>query len=259
MRDKAARYERIGEHADEQTYGRIWAPHYDDIYRTADDDAIDLLAGFAGEPPRALELAIGTGRLALPLAERGVKIVGIDISPEMIARLRTKPGSETIETVVGDMAEVPVAGTYPLVFLAFNTLFALQSQDRQLRCFENVAAHLDAGGRFVIDCFVPDMKRFDGNNTRMGVTSITSPEEHAYELAVHDPTEQRIVTHIVRRHSDGTSTILPVTVRYAWPAELDLMARLAGLELESRWGWYDRRPFTPMSGQHVSVYRKPRT
>jgi SAM-dependent methyltransferase len=257
MRDKTARFERVGTHAEEHTYGEVWAPHYDEIYSTADADAIDLLAGFAGDPPRVLELAIGTGRLALPLAERGVDVIGVDISPEMIARLRTKPGGDRIEIVVGDMVEVPVDGTFPLIFLAFNTLFALQSQERQLRCFGNVADHLEPGGRFVIDCFVPDMKRFDSNNTRMGVTSIDSVDEHSYELSVHDPVHQRIVTHQVRRRADGTSTILPVTARYAWPPELDLMAQLAGLELEERWGWYDRRPFTAVSGQHVSVYRKP--
>lgn len=257
MRDKTARFERAGGETEEHIYGEKWAPHYDEIYSTTDDAAIDLLADFAGDPPRALELAIGTGRLALPLTERGVEVTGVDISPEMIARLRSKPGSEKVTTVVGDMAEVPVDGTFPLVFLAFNTLFALQSQERQLLCFANVADHLDPGGRFVIECFVPDMKRFDSNNTRMGVTSIDSIDEHAYELSVHDPAQQRIVTHHVRRRPDGTSTVLPVTVRYAWPPELDLMARLAGLEPEHRWGWYDRRPFTAVSGQHVSVYRRP--
>jgi SAM-dependent methyltransferase len=257
MRDKSARFERVGSHAEEHTYGEVWAPHYDEIYSTTDTDAIDLLAEFAGDPPRVLELAIGTGRLALPLAERGVEVIGIDISAEMIAQLRTKPGSDRIETVIGDMAEVPVAGTFALIYLAFNTLFALQSQERQLRCFANVADHLQPGGRFVIDCFVPDLKRFDSNNTRMSVTSIDSVDEHTYELSVHDPVHQRVVNHTVRRRSDGTSAVLPVTLRYAWPAELDLMALLAGLELEDRWGWYDRRPFTTASGQHVSVYRKP--
>lgn len=257
MRDSSAAFGRAIGYTDESLYGDRWAAHYDEIYSRVDDRALSCLAELAGEPPRALELAIGTGRLAVPLAARGVEVTGVDISPDMVERLRTKPGGEAITTVIGDMAEVPVDGEFPLVYLAANSLFALLTQERQLRCFISVADHLPPGGRFLIECFVPDLRRFDGNETRLGVVDIPSLEEHSYELAVHDPVEQRIVSQVVRRHADGSSTVLPVTVRYAWPAELDLMARLAGLELEDRWAWYDRRPFTPASGQHVSVYRRP--
>jgi SAM-dependent methyltransferase len=242
---------------DERTYGDHWAPYYDVIYQDIDDSTIDLLEGYAGSPPRALELAIGTGRVALPLVARGVEMTGIDISEAMIAKLLEKPGGEAIEIAVGDFADVPVDGVFPLVYLGFNTLFALLTQERQVACFQNVSAHLESGGRFVLDCFVPDMKRWDDHNTRMAVSSISSTDEHAYEMSIHHPMEQRVASHVVRRLPDGRTIVLPVYIRYAWPSEMDLMARLAGLELENRWGWYDRRPFTDASGQHVSVYRKP--
>lgn len=241
---------------DERTYGRTWAPYYDEIFSTVDESMIDLLERHAGTPPRALELAIGTGRLALPLADRGVAVTGVDISDEMVARLRAKPGGEEIPVTEGDFADVPVDGEFPLIYLAFNTLFALPSQGRQVECFENVASHLESGGRFIIDCFVPDVTRFDSYNTRLGVSSITSPEEHRYELSIHDPVHQRTSSHMVKRNADGSTVVLPVEVRYAWPSELDLMARLAGLELEDRFGWYDLRPFNERSTSHMSIYVK---
>lgn len=242
---------------DERTYGRAWAPYYDDIFATVEDAVIDLLERHAGSPARALELAIGTGRIALPLAERGVDVSGVDISEEMVAKMRAKAGGEAIPVTLGDFADVPVDGEFPLIYLAFNTLFALPSQGRQIECFQNVADHLETGGRFVIDCFVPDLSRFDQFNTRLGVSSITSPEEHRYELSIHDPVTQRTSSHMVKRNADGSTVVLPVEVRYAWPSELDLMARLAGLELEDRFGWYDLRPFNERSTGHMSIYVKP--
>lgn len=242
---------------DSTTYGALWAPFYDDIYNVVDDATIELLVNYAGSPPRALELAVGTGRIALPLAERGVHVKGIDISPEMVNLLKAKSGGEAVDVLLGDFADVDVNESFPLIYLAFNTLFVLLDQERQVECFKNVAAHLEAGGRFVIDCFVPDVKRFDSENTRMGVSSISSNEEHAYEMTIHDPVTQRNSTHVVRRQADGSEVVLPVEIRYAWPSELDLMAELAGLQLENRWGWYDRKPFTEQSTSHVSVYRRP--
>jgi SAM-dependent methyltransferase len=242
---------------EERTYGELWAPYYDEVTGEAEDVTVDLLESFAGSPPRALELAIGTGRIALPLRRRGVEVTGVDLSDEMVARLRQKPGGEEIDVVMADMVSVDLGGTFPLVFLAFNTLFALLSQDRQVMCVANAARHLEPGGRFVLDCFVPDVKRYDAQNTRMAVSSITSNQTHAYEMSIHDPVTQMVKSHQVRRMEDGSVVVLPVTVRYAWPAEMDLMATLAGLELENRWGWYDRRPFNEASHQHVSVYRKP--
>jgi SAM-dependent methyltransferase len=242
---------------DATTYGRKWGPYYDEIFSEVDDSMIDLLARHAGDPPRALELAIGTGRVAIPLRDRGVEVVGIDASEEMVAHLRAKPGGDAIPVTMGDLGDVGVDGAFPLVYLVFNTIFGLLTQERQVECFQNVADHLEPGGCFIIDCFVPDVKRFDSYNTRLGVSSIRSTEEHAYEMTIYDPVTQRLSTHVVRRRADGETVVLPVEVRFAWPAELDLMGRLAGLELEDRFGWYDLRPFTEQSKSHMSIYRKP--
>jgi len=241
---------------DIETYGSIWAPFYDELFADSESE-VRFLKAFAGDPPRALELAVGSGRVALPLSRAGVEVTGIDISDDMIALLRAKPGGDGIEIIKGDFADVGVERTYPLVYLPFNTLFALLDQDRQVDCFVNTARALQPGGRFVLDAFVPDMTRFDRYQTRMAVESIASNQAHAYELSIHDPIAQRVVSHHVRRHEDGSTVVLPVTIRYAWPAEMDLMAKVAGMDLEDRFGWYDRRRFTEQSGQHVSVYRKP--
>jgi SAM-dependent methyltransferase len=238
------------------SYGSFWAPYYDDIFGAGDSE-VGFLLPLAGSPPRALELAIGSGRVAVPLAKAGVEVTGIDISDEMIALLRAKPGGEKINIVKGDFADVAVQGRFPLVYLPFNTLFALTSQERQIECFRNVSRVLEAGGRFVLDTFVPDLRRYDHLGTRMGVSSISSNEMHAYEMSIHNSLDQSVVSHHVRRLEDGSTVVLPVEIRYIWPAEMDLMARLAGLTLEERWGWYDRRQFTEQSLQHVSVYRKP--
>jgi SAM-dependent methyltransferase len=242
---------------DETTYGARWAPYYDDIYSSADDSMIELLARHAGDPPRALELAIGSGRIAVPLREAGVSVTGIDASEEMVAKLRSKSGGEDIQVSIGDFAEVDVEDTFPLIYLTFNTIFGLLTQERQVECFQNVADHLEPGGRFVIDCFVPDVRRFDEYNTRMGVSTIGSVDEHMFEMSVYDPVNQIVNSHVVRRVEDGTSVVLPVRIRFAWPSELDLMARLAGLELEDRFGWYDLRPFNERSTSHMSIYHKP--
>jgi SAM-dependent methyltransferase len=241
---------------DVTTYGNLWAPFYDELYPDLEDSVIDLLARHAGDPPRALELAIGTGRVALPLRERGVEVEGIEISESMLAKMRAKPGGEEIPVTMGDFKDVPVDGTFPLIYLSFNTIFALLGQEAQVDCFQNVADHLEPGGRFIIDCFVPDLTRFDSHNTRTAVSSITSVDEHMYEMSVYDPVEQRVSSHVVRSVG-GDSVTLPVEIRFAWPSELDLMARLAGLSLEDRFGWYDLRPFNARSTSHMSIYRKP--
>ena len=242
---------------DSQTYGELWAPYYDDVYPDVEPSVIDLLARHAGSPPRALELAIGTGRIALPLIERGVEVVGIDSSPAMVAKLRAKEGGQEADVIMGDFGEVNVDGTFPLIYLAFNTIFGLLTLDRQVACFANVADHLEPGGRFIIDAFVPDVKRYDQHNTRMAVSSISSPTEHVVEMGILDPVNQVITNHVIRRKTDGTEVVLPVMIRYAYPAELDLMARLAGLVLEDRFGWYDLRAFNAGSTSHMSIYRKP--
>ena len=234
-----------------ETYGDRIADVYDTLYSGLNTEAaVDCLASLAGEGP-VLELAIGTGRLALPLAERGLEVHGIDASEAMVAKLREKPGGERIPVTMGDFAEVGVEGRYSLVFVAFNTLFALQTQEDQLRCFTNVAAHLAEGGVFVIEVFFPDLARFD-RGQRVQVTRL-DPNEVMLDASQHDAAEQRVESsHIVV--TEQGIRLYPVNIRYAFPAELDLMARLAGLELKERWGGWGREPFTADSPRHVSVY-----
>jgi SAM-dependent methyltransferase len=213
--------------------------------------AVDLLAELAGDG-KALEFAIGTGRIALPLAERGARVAGIDNSEAMLARLRAKPGAERIETVVGDMAATRVEGEFSLVYLVFNTIFNLTSQEGQVACFENAAAHLRSGGRFVIEARVPELQRLPLGQTVLPWRA--DPGGMSYY--VYDVVTQRLSGqhyHLV----DGRVEASPIEMRYAWPAELDLMARLAGMRLEDRWAGWAREPFTALSPSHVSVYEKP--
>jgi SAM-dependent methyltransferase len=203
---------------------------------------------------RVLELAIGTGRIALPLARRGVIVEGVDASEAMLERLRAKPGGDSIPVTIGDMAEVGVSGPFGLVYLVFNTLFCLLSQERQAECFQNVAKVLDPDGMFVIDCFVPDLTRFD-RGQRVQTLAVTE-DSAIFELSRHDAVQQRVTTQVVTLDGYGVH-LRPVAIRYSWPGELDLMARQAGLHLADRYGGWDRRPFDSSSGQHVSVYRRP--
>jgi len=240
---------------DASTYGDKIAGIYDDLYGTLFDveATVELLSHLAhGEP--ALELAVGTGRIALPLAAAGVEVTGIDISEEMVARLRSKPGGEDIPVVIGDFADVDVEGAFGLVYLVFNTLFALTTQENQVRCFDNVAKRLSADGVFVVEAFVPDITRFDGHQ-RTGVEEVTVDEVHL-EASRHDPVRQTIDTHHVVLKNGAQVELYPVFLRYAYPAELDLMARLAGLRLRNRWGGWHKEPFTSDSRFHVSVYER---
>jgi SAM-dependent methyltransferase len=238
---------------DRTTYGERIAAVYD-VWYTAEnfpaDAAVEVLAGLAGDGP-VLELAIGTGRVALPLAARGIEVHGIDSSPAMVAKLREKPGGETIRVTMGDFADVGVEGRFPLVYLVFNTLFALESQDEQVRCFENVAVHLTDGGVFVTEAFTPEPERFHGH------VEVSKIEHDAVHLNAHvvDRAEQRSESQHVVLTPTG-ATFYPVRLRWAYPAELDLMARLAGLRLRDRWSGWDRMPFTKSSGSHVSVYER---
>jgi len=236
-----------------ETYGAAWASDYDQVYSSPPPEMIDRLAEFA-RGGKTLELAIGTGRVAVPLAERDVDLMGIDISPEMVAELRRKPGGSAIPVHLGDFADLEVEGSFQLIYLVFNTLFALLEQEDQIRCFANVAAHLERGGRFVTETFFPDVARFD-RGQRVGVTAVGS-EEVQIEASRHDPITQRVDSQIIRYLPTGPK-LLPVAVRYSWPAEMDLMARLARLELEARWGDWNRQPFIAGSNIHISVYRRP--
>ncbi len=235
------------------TYGDRIADVYDNWFPTVDPQpAIDALTELAHGGP-VLELGIGTGRLALPLAAGGVPVEGIDASAAMVEKLRAKPGGDAIPVTIGDFADVPRDGPFALVFVAFTTFFGLTTQESQLRCFRNVAARLRDGGVFVIEAFVPDVARFDRGQT---VRALAVGVDHA-RLAItrHDAATQRITSQHVHLARDEIE-MYPVQLRYAWPSELDLMARLAGLELKHRWGGWDCSPFTSDSGMHVSVYRR---
>ena len=232
------------------TYGDRIAAVYDTLHPAEAESAAETLADLARGGP-ALELGIGTGQVALPLVARGVEVHGLDASEAMVARLREKPGGAGISVTMGDFADVAVDGRYALVFIAFNTFFNLLTQDDQVRCFANVASHLANDGVFVIEAFVPDLTRYDGGQ-RVTVLGVGT-DSVRLDAARLDAAEQRVeATHVVL--TDGDVRLYPVHLRYAWPAELDLMARLAGLRLHHRWGDWDRRPFDAASTKHVSVY-----
>ncbi len=211
-----------------------------------------MLADLAGGGS-VLELGVGTGRLALPLAARGVAVEGLDASTSMVAKLKAKPGGDRIEVRVADFGRDRLGEGFRVVFVAFNTFFNLAEQSVQVTCFANVAKALVSGGRFVMEAFVPDLGRFDrGQRTD---TTALGAQQVMIDSAIHDPVNQRVRSMHTIIRPDGI-TMFPVVIRYAWPAELDLMARLAGLELEHRWGGWDRQPFTASSAQHVSVWTK---
>jgi SAM-dependent methyltransferase len=238
-----------------ETYGDRIAEVYDSLYEEQLDTgaAVDALARLAAGG-RVLELAIGTGRLAVPLAQRGIDVHGIDASDEMVARLRAKPAGADIAVTMGDFADVAVEGSFSLVYVVFNTLFALLTQDDQVRCFENVAARLGDGGRFVVEAFVPDVTRWN-RGQRVGTTAVHL-DRVDLEVSRHDAVEQRVDSQHVLVTRGGTE-LYPVSLRYAFPSELDLMARPAGLELVDRWGGWSGEPFTSASTSHVSLYGRP--
>jgi len=215
------------------------------------DPVIDLLVELAGSG-RALELGIGTGRIALPLARRGVPVHGIELSNAMAAKLRAKPGGEDIGVTIGDFATATVDGTFSVAYLVFNTISNLTTQEAQVSCFRNVAAHLEPGGCFVIEVSVPELQRLPpGETIRAFHMSATRWGFDEYDVA-----RQGLTSHhfwIV----DGRVESLSMPFRYAWPSELDLMAQLAGMRLRDRWSGWEREPFTSDSRKHVSVWEKP--
>lgn len=203
-----------------------------------------------------MELGVGTGRVALPLAARGTAVTGIDASERMLARLRAKPGGDAVRTVIGDLAEASgPGGPFALVYVVFNTFFMLLDQETQVRCFASVAAALRPGGLFVIEAFVPDQSRYD-HGQRVDVVELTETSAKI-DLAIHDAATQRVRgRHLFFAGSDVKHGF-PLDLRYAWPSELTLMGRLAGLELSERWGDWSGQAFTATSAGHVSVWRKP--
>ena len=234
----------------DETYGEKVAEIYASWFTDYDPDAIAFLANLA-RGGKALELGIGTGRFALPLTQKGIEVHGIDASTSMLARLRAKSGSEKIIVTEGNFAEVAVTGEFALVYVVFNTFFALQSQEAQVRCFRNVAAHLVKGGCFTIEAFVPDLTRFARGKGNWPMRITTDRVE--LDVSQHDAITQRVVSQKVVM-TDGSVRLYPVQIRYAWPAELDLMAQLAGLRLRERWSGWRREPFTSESQKHISVY-----
>jgi len=214
------------------------------------DPVVDFLAGLAGQGA-ALELGIGTGRIAVPLARRGVRVHGIDLSEAMVARLRAKPGAERIGVTVGDFATTTVEGRFALAYLVFNTIGNLTTQDAQVACFQNAAAHLEPGGCFVIENGLPQLQRLPpGETVRAFALTPTHLGFDEYDVA-----SQGLISHHYRVE-DGKLELASVPFRYVWPAELDLMARLAGMTLRERWGGWKREPFTSDSTKHVSVWEK---
>jgi SAM-dependent methyltransferase len=243
--------------SDDGYFGESVADRYDDPSDPANqpaaiEPAVDLLADLA-RGGRALVLAIGTGRIAVPLAARGIEVHGIELSRAMVARLRAKPGGQAIPVVIGDMSTARADGTFSLVYLVFNTIMNLTSQEAQAACFRNAADHLEPGGRFVIEVGVPPLRWlppgqrfvvFDGGDSHWGIDEL-------------DVERQGLVSHHFSRQPDGRWSLNSVPFRYVWPAELDLMAEAAGMTLRERWANWQREPFSSESESHVSVWEKP--
>jgi SAM-dependent methyltransferase len=241
---------------DDGQFGEPVAARYDetsaDMFAPAVvDPVVELLAELAGSG-RALELGVGTGRIALPLARRGVPVHGIELSRAMAARLQAKPGGAAVGVTIGDFATATVEGTFSVAYLVFNTIMNLTTQDAQVACFRNVAAHLEPGGCFVVEVGVPDLRRLPPGETARVFHA--SGERWGYDE--YDVARQGLVSH----HFDtvnGRLEHVAMPFRYVWPEELDLMARLAGMRLRDRWAGWEREPFTGESRQHVSVWEKP--
>ncbi|HXV03317.1 MAG TPA: class I SAM-dependent methyltransferase [Gaiellaceae bacterium] len=240
----------------EDHFGEDVAPRYDE--RTAEmfepgiiDPAVDFLAELAGDGA-ALELGIGTGRIALPLSERGVRVHGIDLSEAMVAQLQAKPGADRIGVTIGDFATTRVDGSFSLAYLVFNTINNLTTQDEQVACFENVAAHLEPGGCFVIEVGVPGIRGLPAGETVRPFT--VTPTRLGFDE--YDVARQGLVSHHYWLE-DGAFQERSIPFRYVWPAELDLMARIAGMRLRERWSGWKREPFTSETTKHVSVWELP--
>lgn len=243
---------------DEKVYGERVAAIYDDLYGEAFDKAgavsflVERSRGAEGHGEgKALELAIGTGRIALPLAQHGVDVSGIDISEAMVEKLRAKPGGADIPVTMGDFADVAVPGRFDLVYVVFNTLFALTTQEDQLRLFRNVADHLTPEGLFVVEAFVPDVTRFERHQSSS--VELLEVDRVVVGFSRHDSMTQTILSQQVLISEDGIKMV-PVHLRYVWPSEMDLMAKLAGMGLRERYASWQRDHFTSDSKGHVSVY-----
>ena len=237
--DVAVRYDSDAEH------DPMFSP-------AAIDPVVDFLAELVGDG-RALELGIGTGRIALPLAARGVEVHGIDLSEAMVARLREKPGGHRIPVTIGDFATTRVDGAFTVAYLVYNTIQNLTTQEAQVACFQNVAAHLEPGGCFVIEVGLPDLQRLPFGET---IRPFAVSERHL-GFDTYDVVDQGLVSHHYARRDDGTFDHSSGRFRYVWPSELDLMARVAGMTRRERWSSWTREPFTSTSEKLVGVWEKP--
>jgi SAM-dependent methyltransferase len=231
-----------------ENYDRDSAPQFNPAVVGA---TVDFLASLAGNGA-ALELGIGTGRIALPLSARGVPVHGIDLSSDMVAQLRAKPGADAIAVTIGDFADAVVPESFRLAYLVYNTIENLTSQDDQVACFVNVGRHLEPGGCFVIEVEVPPLRRLPPGETALPF--MVTPDRVGFDTI--DVVEQRGVSHHYWVGAEGAHTF-SMPYRYVWPAELDLMARIGGMRLRERWSDWHRRPFTSESWSHVSVWEKP--
>ncbi|MEJ2757338.1 MAG: class I SAM-dependent methyltransferase [Anaerolineales bacterium] len=232
------------------TYGKRHAEIYDEFNTTYDPACVEMLAELS-QGGLALELGIGTGRIALPLFEKGVSVQGIDASNEMLDKLRAKPGGTEIDLVTGSFAQFDLQKQFSLVYVVYNTFFALLSQSEQVRCFKSVKKHLSPEGVFVIEAFVPDPCRYENGQT---IRAVRLTEKDAiFDISQFNPERQIVTTQHVWLSQEGFH-LYPVKLRYAWPSELDLMAQLAGLSLRHRWSSWSKKPFTRASHKHISVY-----
>lgn len=238
-----------------RSYGPDSARQYDKHRRGDEEAAAAFLAEYAGDDGSALEFAIGTGRIALVLGRHGVRVDGIELSPDMLSGLRGKPGGADLEVVVGDMATETTGRTYPLVYLVYNTVYNILDQDGQVECFRNAARHLDEGGVFVVEA-APPWQWVRGDQF-VNVERIT-PGSVTLDVNQYDHVTQLLDENHVRIGADGIR-LAPISCRLVWPSEMDLMARLAGLRLVDRWGGWNGEPFTERSPMHVSVYGRART
>ncbi|MGD1933203.1 MAG: class I SAM-dependent methyltransferase [Candidatus Phaeomarinobacter sp.] len=236
-----------------ETFGELNAEGYDMFHDPGTTEiSVERIAEVAGSG-RILELAIGTGRIALPLLHKGFDVAGIEGSPLMVDKLREKPGGDQIDVVIGDFADVDIDGTYDHACLVFNTLFNLPSQDAQTRCFANTAKRMKPGGTFLVETYVPDVSAFK-NHQRVSTRNLGKGFV-VIEAVLHDPVRQTFEFQRIHFSEKGTR-LVPLPMRYAYPPEMDLMAQLAGLQLRDRWSGWNKEPFTADSKMHVSVYEK---
>lgn len=240
------------------TYGDTLAEIYDDLYGDAPDQAIEVLAQLIGNGGRALELGIGTGRFTLPLVARGIQVHGIDASQLILDKLHAKPGGRDIPVTVGDFAHLgPIAGApFDFAFCTFSSLFLLPNQEDQVSCFQGTAELLRPGGKFLTETFFPDLTRY-GKDQPTYVSGLER-NEVLLEASQHNAVTQRISCRFIRLRG-GEVRIIPVELRYAWPSELDLMARMAGLRLVQRWSNWEQHAFVPGSFKYISVFEKSDT